>query len=179
MIETTGIERIEPNGVRMKDGSFHELDVLVLATGFKTDRFIRPTEVIGRNGRSLDDAWEDRPQAYYSISVPDFPNFFMINGPSAPIGNFALIDVAEKQWAYIDQLVDLLRNGQAKEIAVSSDAAHDYEERRREAAKSTIYASGCVSWYLDKGGVPLLWPWSYELFIDEMVKPKLEDYELA
>lgn len=178
-VETTGIERVEANGVRMKDGRFHELDILVLATGFQTDRFIRPTEVIGRNGRSLDDAWEDRPQAYYSISVPDFPNFFMINGPSAPIGNFALIDVAEKQWGYIEQLLDLLRSGQAKEVAVTSQAAEDYETRRREAAKSTIYASGCVSWYLDKGGVPLLWPWSYTVFIDEMVKPKLEDYELA
>jgi len=38
--------------VRMKDGSFHELDILVLATGFQTDRFIRPTEVIGRDGAS-------------------------------------------------------------------------------------------------------------------------------
>jgi cation diffusion facilitator CzcD-associated flavoprotein CzcO len=178
-LETKAILRVEPNGVRMVDGSFHELDVLVLATGFKTDRFIRPTEVIGRNGRSLDDAWEDRPQAYYSISVPDFPNFFMINGPAAPIGNFALIDVAEKQWGYIDQLVDLLRSGQAKEVAATSEAASDYEQRRIDAAKTTIFATGCISWYLDKDGVPLMWPWSYELFIDEMVTPKLEDYELA
>ena len=103
----------------------------------------------------------------------------MINGPAAPIGNFALIDVAEKQWGYIDQLVDLLRSGKAKEIAASSEAASSYEQRRIDAAKTTIFASGCISWYLDKDGVPLMWPWSYELFIDEMVKPKLEDYELA
>jgi cation diffusion facilitator CzcD-associated flavoprotein CzcO len=178
-IENKAIERIEPNGVRMNDGTFHELDILVLATGFQTDRFIRPTEVIGRNGRSLDDAWDVRPQAYYSISVPDFPNFFMINGPSGPIGNFALIDVAEKQWGYIDQLVDLLRDGRATEVAASAKAASDYEKRRIAAAKTTIYGTGCNSWYLDKKGVPLLWPWSYEIFIEEMVKPRFEDFEIA
>ena len=69
--------------------------------------------------------------------------------------------------------------GKAREVAATSHAASDYEQRRIDAAKTTIFASGCISWYLDKDGVPLMWPWSYELFIDEMVKPKLEDYELA
>ena len=148
-------------------------------TGFQADRFVRPTEVIGRNGHSLDEVWEDRPQAYYSISMPDFPNFFMINGPSAPVGNFALIDVAEKQWGYIEHLLDLLRAGKIHEIAARKEAAEDYESRRRETAKTTIFGTGCRSWYLDKDGIPLIWPWSYQLFIEEMVKPRLEDYELA
>src|SRR5262249_19187971 len=71
-----GIGRAEPAGVRPRDGRLHELDVLVLATGFRVDRFLRPTEVIGRNGVRLDDVWAERPTAHLSISIPGFPNLF-------------------------------------------------------------------------------------------------------
>jgi cation diffusion facilitator CzcD-associated flavoprotein CzcO len=54
---TSAIERIEPKGVRTADGRLHELDVLVLATGFRADRFMRPTQVIGQDALSLDDVW--------------------------------------------------------------------------------------------------------------------------
>ena len=67
----------------MKDGTLHELDVLVLATGFRADSFIRPAVVTGRGGRSLDEFWATRPTAHYAIAMPDFPNFFMLNGPGA------------------------------------------------------------------------------------------------
>ena len=85
---TDAIERIEPGGMRTKDGRLHELDVLVLATGFKADAFMRPMSIAGRNGTTLEEAWKPRPEAYLSISIPDFPNFFMLNGPNGPVGNF-------------------------------------------------------------------------------------------
>ena len=85
----------------------HELDVLVLATGFRADRFMRPMQVIGRGGARLDELWAQRPVAYLSVSIPGFPNFFMLNGPNGPVGNFSLIEVAELQLAYILQLVEL------------------------------------------------------------------------
>ena len=177
-VDTSGIERVEPNGVRMKDGTFHELDTLILATGFKADRFIRPTTVMGEGGRSLDDAWATRPTAYYAVTIPEFPNFFMLNGPTGPVGNFSLIDIAERQWDYIEQLVSLLRKGEAKAVAPSAAAHEDYEERRIAAAKKTIFGSGCASWYLDATGVPASWPWSYDAFADAMAEPKMADYVL-
>lgn len=177
-VDTNGIERVEPNGVRMKDGTFHELDTLILATGFKADRFIRPTTVLGEGGRSLDDAWATRPTAYYAVTIPEFPNFFMLNGPTGPVGNFSLIDIAERQWDYIDQLVSLLRKGEAKTVAPSTAAHEDYEERRIAAAKKTIFGSGCASWYLDSTGVPASWPWSYDAFADAMAEPTMADYIL-
>ena len=81
---TEGIERVEKSGVRTRDGKLHELDVLVLATGFRVDRFMRPMEVVGRNGTALEEVWKDGPYAYMAISVPDFPNLFMLNGPNSP-----------------------------------------------------------------------------------------------
>ena len=110
--------------------------------------------------------------------MPDFPNFFLLNGPTGPVGNFTLIDIAEAQWAYIDQLVDLLRAGTCDAVAPTMSALDDYEVRRTEAAKRTVFASGCRSWYLDKQGVPQVWPWSYAYFQEVMTTPKLEDYAL-
>lgn len=179
VVEIDPIERIEAAGIRMKDGSFHELDVIVLATGFKVDRFIRPTVVRGRGGVSLDDKWKSSPSAYYAITIPDMPNFFMLNGPTGPVGNFSLIDIAERQWGYIEQLLRHLREGSTIEIAPTQEAMADYDARRIAAAKTTIFASGCSSWYLDADGVPITWPWSYQAFADEMEHPRLADYGLA
>ena len=176
---TDGIERIEPQGVRLKTGELRELDVLVMATGFRTDSFIRPAVVKGRNGVDLDDVWADHPIAYLSISIPQFPNFFMLNGPNGPVGNFSLILIAEHQLAYILQLLEQIRAGRCREIAAKSDASQSFEAVRIEAAKKSIWATGCKSWYLDKNGVPASWPWSRDRFFEVMKKPELEAYELA
>ena len=178
-VETGKIARVEPEGVRMEDGTFHPLDVLVLATGFKADQFIRPATVTGRDGVTLDEFWAVRPTAHYAITIPGFPNFFMLNGPTGPVGNFSLIDIAERQWRYIEQLLEPLRDGKARVVEPRREAFDDYEERRIEAAKKTIFGSGCTSWYLDKTGVPSSWPWGYQEFADAMAKPQLEEFAFA
>lgn len=175
---TEGIERIEPDGVRTSDGELHHLDVLVLATGFQVDRFLRPIEVTGRDGIRLEDVWADRPSAYLSVSIPGFPNLFLLNGPNGPVGNFSLIDVAEAQFAYLMQLIELLRNGTAGEIAASAEAAERFEAERVEAARNTVWVTGCRSWYLDDRGVPSAWPWTFTRFREVMEAPELADYEL-
>lgn len=173
----SGIDTIEPAGVRTKDGVLHELDVLVLATGFRADRFIRPAVVRGRGGVDLDKVWEDHPVAYLSIAVPDFPNFFMLNGPNGPVGNFSLIRIAEQQLRYILQLLEKLRSGECREISPRHAVAAEFEKARAEAAKQSIWATGCKSWYLDKHGVPASWPWSTSRFDEEMATPKFDAYE--
>lgn len=178
-VDTGGIETFERNGIRMKDGQFHVLDTVVLATGFAVDRFIRPTQVTGEDGLSLDDAWQGHPSAYYAISIPKFPNFFMLNGPSGPVGNFSLIDVVEAQWNYIDQLIDLLVRDQARAIAVRQSAMDAYETWRSIEARKTVFATGCSSWYLDDKGVPNTWPKGLSEFQAAMMAPRLDDFELA
>jgi len=178
-VETAAIARIESDGVRMADGSLHPLDVLVLATGFKADRFIRPATVSGRGGRLLDDVWAVRPSAHYAVCLPEFPNFFMLNGPTGPVGNFPLIDIAEMQWDYIAQLTAPLREGKARTVEPTGEAFAAYEERRIAAAKQTIFGSGCTSWYLDKTGIPATWPWSYQAFVEAMAAPVMAEFRFA
>jgi cation diffusion facilitator CzcD-associated flavoprotein CzcO len=175
---TERIDRVEADGVRTVDGELHGLDVLVLATGFRVDRFLRPIEVIGRGGVRLDDMWGQRPFAYLSVTVPDFPNLFLLNGPNGPVGNFSLIDVAEAQVAYLMQLIELLRGGECRQINASRDATTRFEAARVEAAKNTVWVTGCHSWYLDDRGIPAAWPWSFTRFQEAMARPDLADYEL-
>jgi cation diffusion facilitator CzcD-associated flavoprotein CzcO len=177
-VVTEGIERMEKSGVRTTDGQLHELDVLVLATGFRVDQFMRPMEIVGRGGKTLEDAWPEAPAAYMAISIPDFPNLFMLNGPNGPVGNFSLIDVAELQFAYIMQLVEQVRSGACNEVSASRTAMARFNSDRKEAAKTTIWNSGCKSWYLDRNGVPIAWPWTFDRFIAEMRTPRLDDYEM-
>lgn len=176
---TERIERVEPGGVRTADGRLHELDVLVLATGFRVDRFLRPIEVVGRGGLRLDDAWAKRPVAYLSVSVPGFPNLFLLNGPNGPVGNFSLIDVAEMQMDYLLQLVALLRDGTCREVGASAAATEAFDAARVEAARRSVWVTGCRSWYLDDRGIPAVWPWTYGRFREEMRTPRLADFELA
>ena len=159
------------------DGRLHELDVLVLATGFRVDRFLRPIEVIGRGGVTLDSVWAKRPSAYLAVSIPDFPNLFMLNGPNGPVGNFSLIEVAELQFAYILQLIERLRSGEYREVSATRDAMEAHEAARVEAAKNTVWVTGCRSWYLDDRGIPAVWPWSFDRFRAEMQAPKPAAYE--
>jgi cation diffusion facilitator CzcD-associated flavoprotein CzcO len=176
---TAGIERVEARGVRTRDGVLHELDVLVVATGFKVENFIRPTTVLGRDGINLDEVWAEQPLAYLSISIPGFPNLFLLNGPNGPVGNFSLIQIAEHQVAYILKLLENIRGGQCRAISASPDATRQWESERRAAAKKSIWSTGCRSWYLDKHGVPASWPWSRARFFEVMAQPELSAFELV
>ena len=119
--------------------------------------------VLGRGGADLNQVWAQRPEAYLSISVPRFPNFFMLNGPNGPVGNFSLIEVAELQIGYIMELVQI-PVGDSHEISASPEAMARFESQRTEAAKGTIWATGCRSWYLDDRGIPAVWPWRFSQF---------------
>jgi cation diffusion facilitator CzcD-associated flavoprotein CzcO len=176
-LETEGIDHVESKGVVTKDGHFHALDVLVLATGFDVHAW-GIDEVVGEDGRSLKQAWSEGTRSYYSIAIPGFPNFFMLIGPNSPIGNISLIDVSERQAGYILKCVDLLRRGKARSMAPRVDATEAFHERLLEAMKSTVWVTGCNSWYLDEDGVPITWPWTAKRFHQDMRKPNLAEFDL-
>lgn len=173
------IAGIEPAGVRTADGTLHELDVLVLATGFDTHRSIRPMRVVGEGGRTLDELWADRNYGYLGVAVPGLPNWFMIGGPNSPIGNFSWLLTAERQFGYAMKLIELLHAGRCETLVVRSEAVQAFNDALRRKMPDTIWSSGCSSWYLDKNGDVASWPWTYEKFEADMSEPVLSDYELS
>jgi 4-hydroxyacetophenone monooxygenase len=85
---TDGIDAIVPEGVRTKDGKVWPADALVFATGFKVSKMLHPMQIIGRDGRELHEVWgADDARAYLGLTVPGFPNFFMLTGPNTTLAH--------------------------------------------------------------------------------------------
>jgi len=103
----------------------------------------------------------------------------MLNGPNGPVGNFSLIEVAELQMAYILRLIAQIRDGRCRAISPTAAATTAFDAARVEAAKKTVWITGCRSWYLDDRGIPAVWPWTFDRFREEMAAPDLQAYERA
>lgn len=174
---TDRIERIEKKGIRFASGKVIEVDLIALATGFDTSKFLRPAVVKGVNGSDLESFWTPDPKAYASITMPNFPNLFFLNGPNGPVGNFSLIDVAERQMVYIDAILKALKDTGATSIQVKQSAFDDWNELRKETARRTIWATGCSSWYLGSDGLPNVWPFKADYLIELLASPDFDAYE--
>ena len=175
---TEPIDHIEPRGIVTADGALHELDLLVLATGFDARAYVRPLEVIGQGGLTLDEAWADGPMAYRSVAVPGFPNLFMLMGPHSPFGNQSLVPIAEDQANYAMWWINQLRDGVVRSAAPTEAATREYNERMKAAMPQTIWVTGCSSWYLGKDGLPELFPWTPDIHHELLCQPELADFDV-
>ncbi len=175
-LETTAIERISERGVVTKDGTEHELDVLILATGFNPFNFMRPMNLTGRDGLSIDKAWEKKVQAYRSVCLPGFPNFFLMLGPNTPIGNYSVIAMSEVQTNYVLKLIDHWRRGRLGSIEATEEAKVRYNDYIKAGMGKTVWVGGCQSWYLDADGDPAMWPYSWDQWVKELEEPLLDDF---
>ena len=104
---TEPIDEIVPGGVRTASGVGHAADVIVLSTGFRMTEMARALMPVGRDGLTLDDVWgHDDATAHLGITVPGFPNFFLMQGPSTGLGHGgSAIFQAESQARYITDAV--------------------------------------------------------------------------
>ncbi|WP_020666934.1 flavin-containing monooxygenase [Amycolatopsis nigrescens] len=178
-VVTDKIVAVEPKGVRTADGRVREADVLVLATGFDAHAFLRPMELVGEHGVTLEQAWRDGPRAYRTVAVPGFPNFFTLIGPHSPIGNHSLIAIAETQANYVLRWLDELSAGRVRRVAPTTEATERFNSDLRDSMSGTIWTSGCDSWYLGPDGVPELWPWTPARHRRMLAEPVPTDFELA
>jgi len=176
---TDRIDHVEPGGIVTADGTLHAVDVIVLATGFDFHAYMRPMEIVGRDGVTLAQAWADGPRAYRTVSMPDFPNLFMLMGPHSPVGNQSLIAVAEAQAKYAMGFIEMLRTGSARTVAPTAQATDRFNAELRAALPDTVWTTGCVSWYMGQDGLPELWPWTPAHHRELLRRPELSDYELV
>jgi cation diffusion facilitator CzcD-associated flavoprotein CzcO len=151
-LETSGIEAIEANGVRTKDG-FHELDVLIFATGFETTQWDWSMEVVGEEGRTLKETWKDGPEAYLGIMVAGFPNMFILYGPNTNLGHNSISFMIEQQVGYMLQTLAALEAEQARAAGVTPDGQRRFNERITQLLSNTVWADPhCRSWYKAANG---------------------------
>jgi cation diffusion facilitator CzcD-associated flavoprotein CzcO len=157
-IETTPIARILPQGIMTQDGTMHEVDAIILGTGFKPADYLAPMRVTGLGGRALADAWRRGAEAYLGITVSGFPNFFMIYGPNTNTFN-SIIVMIEAQNRYILKCIKRLVNGRARMMNVRAEVQAGFNEEVQRALAGTVWGSGCRSYFVgSQGRVVTQWP---------------------
>jgi cation diffusion facilitator CzcD-associated flavoprotein CzcO len=176
----TPIERIEPGAVRTTDGRERPADVLVLATGFSAHDFVAPMEITGPGGRTLAQEWGPRPHAYMGISVPGFPNLFLVYGPNTNGGTGSVISTIEGAMRHVIAALKTLERSGARTIEVKPDAAEAYDRSLQAALAGTVWHSGCRNWYVDAAGNdPTQWPWTWSAYRRMVTRLDPAAYRLA
>ena len=154
------IARIVPDGLVTADGRTHAVDVIVFATGFRTNPFLASMDVEGVGGRRLADDWAEGARAYYGLTVPGFPNFFMLYGPNTNLGHNSIIFMLECQIAYIMDAIQWIRRDDLKSIELDAAVMAAFNERVQRDLASSAWAAAGDSWYKDAGRVTNNWPYS-------------------
>lgn len=160
-LTTDGIERITPDGIVTADGRLRQFDVIIYATGFQPSRFLTPMKVVGRGGVDLHDQWNGDARAYLGITVPGFPNFFMMYGPNTNIVvNGSIIWFSECEVRYIiDHLRTVLAEGH-RALDCKPEVHDAYNEAVDAENLRMVWGVADVnSWYKNsKGRVAQNWP---------------------
>ncbi|MGW6447363.1 flavin-containing monooxygenase [Lentzea sp. NPDC055074] len=157
------ITEVTPHGLRTADGREHRADVLIWGTGFTVSGFGFGLRITGRDGRDLAETWAGRPRAHLGLTVPGFPNLFLVYGPNTNLGGNSVVTMIEAQCRYVVSAVrHLARSGTALEVRPEVAAAFDSEMTRRLAGGVW---STCSSWYRTAdGSITTNWPgttWEY------------------
>jgi cation diffusion facilitator CzcD-associated flavoprotein CzcO len=174
---TAGIERIEADAVITADGERHPADIIVYATGFDLENYMRKTEVIGPGGVALSDLWADKPQAYKGGFIPGIPNFYMTTGPNTGVGSTSVVYMIEAQLRLILQAIEAA--GPDQLIEVTQQACERYNREIRDALQETVWAGDCQSWYKRPDGeITTLYPYDARTFLRDHKHLVHEDFTL-
>ena len=148
---TQGIRRITADGVETADGQHHAVDAIVYGTGFAATEFLAPMTITGRAGRELNDVWRKGAQAYLGMTVPGFPNFFMLYGPNTNLGHSSIIYMLESQIAHVLRCMKAAHQAGASAMEVDETRYARFNGTVQKRLTATVW-QGCKSWYVDANG---------------------------
>jgi 4-hydroxyacetophenone monooxygenase len=180
-LTTENIERITPAGVVTVDGRLHEFDVLIYGTGFQPSRFLTPMKVVGRGGVNIHEQWDGDARAYLGITVPGFPNFFVLYGPNTNIVvNGSIIWFSECEVRYVMDCIRTVLAGEHVALECRRDVHDQYNaEIDAENLRMAWGVSKVNSWYKNaKGRVAQNWPFPLLEYWTRTRQVDPADYEM-
>jgi 4-hydroxyacetophenone monooxygenase len=177
---TEPIDRFAPDGIVTADGKERAHDIIVISTGFKVTEMAARLNITGRSGTNLKQAWtNDNPTAYLGLTVPDFPNLFVMLGPnSGPAHGGSVIFQSECQSRYITScLVEMIEHGLAA-IDVKQDAHDEYVRKVDAEHEQMIWTHpGMTTYYRNsQGRVFSAMPWRFVDYWQMTHDVDLNDY---
>jgi hypothetical protein len=184
-LETNKIRRITETGIELEDGTHHDHDIIVLATGFRTVEFLYPIQVTGTQSRSLSSIWSGGAAALYGTTVPSLPNFGMFYGPNTNLGHNSIILMIEAQSRYLNTLVsavlDARSRGQRIGIMPKQSRTDAFNDKIQQVLKNSSFADpNCASWYKDKNGrITNNWSGTVIEYQEMLSKVDWDDFEMT
>ncbi|MGN6606618.1 MAG: flavin-containing monooxygenase [Jatrophihabitans sp.] len=160
-LETGGIAEIRSDSIVTSDGTVHEVDAIVFATGFHVTDSPMFWRMTGVDGRSLGQVWDtEGQQAYKGAAVAGFPNMLLIVGPNCGLGHSSMIFMIESHINYLLSALDTMDDQGITRFEIRRAAQQRFNDDLQQRMKRTIWSTGgCSSWYLDKHGRnTTLWP---------------------
>ena len=176
---TDEIQEITPRGVVTADGMERAADVIIYGTGFQASRFLMPMRVVGRGGADLTGEWDGDARAYMGITVPKFPNFFMLYGPNTNIVvNGSIIYFSECEVRYVLGCLRLLLEEGHRALDCKPEVHDAYNQRIDKANRLRTWGASSVnSWYKnDRGRVAQNWPFNLIEYWKQTLAPDPADY---
>lgn len=171
------IDMVTTHGIVTASGGYPS-DVIIFATGFQTAPFLTSMTISGVAGITLADKWAERTGAFLGLSVPDFPNMFLMYGPNTNLGSGSIIYMLEAQTTHILQAVNLIAGSRRAVVEVTEQAYQKFLEDTEKRQRRSVW-SGCRSWYHDQQGRDTHnWPWLMSTYRRRTRRLRLEDYEL-
>lgn len=184
---TAPISRLTRTGIVTADGKERDVDMIVTAIGFSVEKYVWPSDYVGRGGVHLQERWsQDGARAYLGMMIDGFPNFFVLYGPNSQSvsGGGGTIPTQIEMWTkYIAQvIVDTIEHGQAA-VEVTQAAFESYNERMDEAATGLIWLTDTAStdrnYYVKDGRLQVNIPWHYQVWHEMLARPDLSDMALT
>ncbi len=170
-LEPSALVAVEGSTVIAASGTRHEVDALVLATGFASTRQPYADLVVGEDG-TLAEHWNEGMTSFVSTAVSGFPNMFVLDGPNAALGHSSSVLMIEEQVSYVLRCLDR-RDEVGGALRVDPLAEAAYTDEIAAAAASTPWMTGgCRNWYVDErsGRLTLLWPGTVGAFRERLAR---------
>ncbi|WP_305095389.1 NAD(P)/FAD-dependent oxidoreductase [Prescottella sp. R16] len=178
---TESVTEIRPDGIVTGDGTVHEVDAIVCATGFRVAGALNRMHLVGRDGVSLLERWRrDGVRTHLGVTVAGLPNAFFLSGPNTGLGHNSVLVMIEAQIRYVRDAMRLADASGADGVDVRADAQAAFDaDLRRRLARGVWSTGGCASWYLDgSGSNHALWPGSSWGYRRRLRRVEADDFEL-
>jgi cation diffusion facilitator CzcD-associated flavoprotein CzcO len=154
-----GLAKVDGSTLTAQDGTARDADVIVFATGFHVIDLPLARRITGAGGVTLAQTWGEDMRALRGTTIAGFPNLCLLIGPNTGLGHNSLIHIIEAQLGYALDYLDALDRLGAAALDASPQAEQRWCDDVQRRMASTVWATGCMSWYLNSAGRnPTLWP---------------------
>lgn len=174
----SAVDRVDEAGVVTADGRHIDADVIVWCTGFKASEFLSPIRITGRGGIDLHQQWQRGPAAYLGMTVPNFPNMFMLFGPNTNSITNTIVFLLERQASYIRQAAEYKTANGLAWVDVSHQTYQTFQGWLDQKLDRTVFTDNCPGWYTnEQGKVTAMWPASHLAYAKATRRFKPQEFD--